>query len=419
MWKGEIIKKKKYFKIVFANFFSDLIRFVSMHKRILALYLILCVILIPISWQQDMYDWYFVVGKLFSEGKNVYEPLNVQAIIKRGDTGRWGYPPFFLPLFSFSYVVSAVINLPFHVVCKSLVAFVNVLVAMELEKIAKSSRVVALYLFNPLILISTVMQGFFDVLVIFFVLLALKSLNKKSSAAYMGLSSLCKQTAWPLIPFFVTLNLNMKWFLFFSGLVVLGLIPFLILDFQAVMEAVVIQHQARIGISPWSTIVKFASISGPVIQWLNICIAATQLILIVLLAVIIKGKLESSNPMGKTKIFEFFVLYELVSLTFVYLIVPPVPHFLSYLLFPTILLMVTYPEFKYPYIFISITGYVVFTLDQGLRQTVFHYDVWAGSIYLGYHHLELLVWIVGACLSLIVYATFFYIFYKKTWRRET
>lgn len=417
MRKGETIKKKEYCKIFFTNFFNDLIRFVSVHKKILVLYLVLCAILIPISWQQDMYDWYFVVGKLFSEGKNVYEPLNVQAIIKRGDTGQWGYPPLFLPLFSFSYVVSAVINLPFHVVCKSLVAFVNVLVAMELEKNAKSSRVVALYLFNPLILVSTIIQGFFDVLVIFFILLALKSLNKTHSAAYVGLSSLCKQTAWPLIPFFVTLNLNLKWFLFFSGLVVGGFIPFLILDFQAVMEAVVIQHQARIGISPWSTIVNFASISGPLVQWLNICIATTQLVLIVLLAVIVRGKLKSSNPLDKTKIFEYFVLYELVSLTFVYLIVPPVPHFLSYLLFPTILLMVTHPEFKYPYIFISITGYVVFTLDQGLRHNVFHYDVWAGPIYLGYYHLELLVWIVGACLSLIMYASFFYIFYK-TWRRD-
>ncbi len=212
--------------------------------------------------------------------------------------------------------------------------------------------------------------------------------------------------------------MNIKWFLFFSGLVVGGLIPFLILDFQAVMEAVVMQHQARIGISPWSTIVKFTSISDPLIQWLNICIATTQLVLIVLLAVIIKGKLKSSNPLDKTKIFEYFVLYELVSLTFVYLVVPPVPHFLSYLLFPTILLMITHPDFKYPYIFISIAGYVVFTLDQGLRHNVFHYSVWAGPIYLGYYHLELLVWIVGACFSLIMYVSFFYVFYK-IWRRDT
>ena len=410
--------KKAYCKTALTKFFNDFKDFVSLHRKILILYVILCVILIPISWQQDVYDWYFVVGKLVSEGKNVYEPLNVQAIIKRGDTGQWGYPPLFLPLFSFSYIVSAVINLPFHVVCKSLVAFVNVLVAMELEKIAKSSRVVALYLFNPLILVSTIMQGFFDVLVIFFILLALKSLNKTSSAAYMGLSSLCKQTAWPLIPFFVVLNLNIKWFFFFLSLVVAGLLPFLMLNFQAVMEAVVIQHQARIGISPWSTIVKFASISGPLIQWLNICVATTQLVLIVLLAVTVRGKLKSSNSLDKTKIFEYFLLYELVSLTFVYLVVPPVPHFLSYLLVPTILLMATHPEFKYPYIFLSITGYVVFTMDQGLRHTVFHYNVWAGPIYLGYYHLELLVWIVGACLSLIIYASFVFTFYK-IWRRDT
>ena len=411
------MKKKEYWKIALTVFLNDFNTFVSLHKRMLILYVALCVILIPISWQQDVYDWYFVVGKLFSEGKNVYEPLNVQAIVKRGDTGQWGYPPLFLPFFSLSYVISTVAGMPFHVVYKPLVAFINVLVAMELEKFVKSSRVVALYLFNPLTLVSTIIQGFLDVLVIYFIILALKSLYETSSAVYTGFSSLCKQTAWPLIPFFIMLNLNKKWCLFFLGLVIGGFIPFLILDFQAVIVATVLQHQARIGVSPWSTIIKFIGSGGPLIQFINIGIATAQLTSIFGLAVVIRTRLKKTNPLDKMKILEYFVLYEIVSLTFVYFLVPPVPHFLVYLLVPTILLMDVHPEFKYPYVFMSIAGYAVFTIDQGLRHNIFHYSVWAGPIYLGYYHLELLVWIVGACLSLTMYASFFYVFYK-IWRRD-
>lgn len=415
--------KKAYFKAALTNFFNDFKGFVSSHKKILTLYTILCLILIPISWQQDVYDWYFVVGKLLSEGKNVYEPLNIQAIIKRGDTGRWGYPPFFLPFFSFSYVVSAFINLPFHVVYKSLVAFVNILVAMELEKIAKSSRVVALYLFNPLIIVSTIIQGFFDVLVIFLILLALKSLNKKSSATYMGLSSLCKQTAWPLIPFFLVLNLNIKWILLFMGVIIGGVVSFIVLDFHAIFEALFMQSLRRVGIYPWEFLFEFGGLDNQLLRLVDVILIAVQLFAITLLTVIIRIRLRRTSELDKVKTIEYFLLYELIALTFVYFLIPPNPHFLSYLLFPTIILMTTYTQFKYPYVLTSVGGYVVFSINQGLRHNIFRYPVWAGPeylappIYLGYYHLRLFEWIIGGCLSIVMYVAYVYAFIK-IWRSD-
>jgi len=391
------------------NFFVNFINFTKRQKKVLFIYFLLCAVLIPISWQQDVYDWYYFIGKFVVEGKNVYEPINVYAIAKRGDTGRYGYPPFFLPFFSSSYIVSNFFTLPFHIPLKSFLVFINVLIAMELEKITKNSQSVSLYLFNPLIIVAAAVQGFPDVLVIYFILKAFQSLEKDSSAAYLGLSCLCKQTAWPLSPFFLMLNLNKKRLLIFFATFLGGVLPFVILNYQAVLRALVLDYSNRVGVSPLAvsslfSFLKYIQLS----PWVIPILLMLEFTLTLLLLIFIRKKLEG-DIQNKVKVGKYLVFYELVTFSFLYFLAP---HFLSYLLFPIIILMAMHSYFEYPYFFLTVAGYLFFIVDQGLRHNIFHYNVWAGPIYLGFLQLELFNTIVQSVMAIIMYSSFLYSFYK-------
>jgi len=406
MCKRRIIE---FWVIGIKKFLADLLFFAKTHKKMLLIYFFLCALLIPLSWQQDVYDWYYFLGKFVVEGKNVYEPINVYAIVKRGDTGRFGYPPFFLLLFSLSYVISDISTLPFHIIYKLFPVIVNVLIAMQLEKITKSSQSVALYLFNPLTIVTVAVQGFLDVLVIYFIIKVFQDFGKKSSAAYLGLSSLSKQTAWPLVPFFLMLNLNLKWFVVLAAVFLGGLAPFVILNCQSLLNALLFGYINRLGVSPLSPFLVFDFLKKVELHpWIDIISVGLQLMSILVLSLFVKIRLKKSAQ-NKTKLMEYFMFYELVTFSFLYFLAP---HFLSYLLFPIVILMATYSEFKYPYFCVTIAGYVFFIFDQGLRHNFFHYNVWAPHIYLGFAYFEPVSRIIGGIMSAIMYGSFLFTFFR-------
>lgn len=349
------------------------------------------------------------MGKFVVEGKNVYEPINVYAIAKRGDTGRYGYPPFFLPFFSVSYIVSNFFTVPFHIILKTFLVFINVLIAMELEKITKNLQSVSLYLFNPLIIVVASVQGFLDVLVIYFILKTFQSLEKDSSAAYLGLSCLCKQTTWPLLPFFLMLKLNKKRLLIFFAIFLGGVLPFVILNCQTVLRALVLDYSNRVGVSPLAVSSLFSFLKYIKLPpWVIPILLLLEFTWTFLLLIFIRKKLEG-GVQNKVKVARYLLFYELVTFSFLYFLAP---HFLSYLLFPIIILMATHSYFGYPYFFLTVAGYVFFIVDQGLRHNIFHYNVWAGPIYLGFLQLELFNTIVQSVMAIIMYSSFFYGYYK-------
>jgi len=403
-------------KKLLTNFLTAFLTFSSQHKVALFLYAAICALLIPISWQQDVYDWYYVVGRLFLEGKNVYEPLNINAIVKRGDSGMWGYPPLFLPFFSLTYFVSALTTTPFHLVLKVSLAVIGVLVAMQMEEISGKSAVVPLYLFNPVAIIGTIVQGFPEVILVYLLLLSLRNLDNIQSAAHVGLAALGKQTIWPMVPFFLASNLTKKWLIVFFGFTFAGTIPFLLLNYPLFIQASVLQHLSRTGTQAWEFLLGTANVGGAFDEALNLLLIAAQVASVSLLAFLVRRKilrLRAHKP-SIAKYIEYFLAYEILCLTILFLIVPQQPHFLLYVLFPTILLMAKYPEFKYPYALTTIIGYTMFTLDQGLRHSVFHYEVWEVA-YLSYAQLEPVILVSGALGSIVFYLCYFYAFYK-IWR---
>jgi hypothetical protein len=351
------------------------------------------------------------MGKFFVEGKNVYSPINTYAIIVRNETGRWGYPPLFLPIFSTIYLISNFLNVPFHIILKLLVVIINLVAAKKIEEFANSPSAVELFLFNPLIFISTVIQGFLDVLVVYFILLALEKTRETDSAVYVALSSLCKQTAWPLIPFFFALNHNKKYILTFTVVFLAGLFPFLLTCFSDITYSIIFQHQVRVGILPFSYLLSLFNLE--VLQhagfiYVQYAVIGVEILLIIFLAIYAARKIN--EKMGKVEILKYFLLFEIVSLSFLYLLVPLHPHFLTYIIIPIIILTCVYPKVAYLYIMVTVAGYISFTLDQGLRSNIFHYQVWQGPIYLGYWHLASIIWPVCAILSVIIYLLSFYVF---------
>lgn len=394
----------QHFLKAYKNFFYN-------HRRSIIIYLFLCSILIPYSWQQDVYDWYYFMGKFFVEGKNVYSPINTYAITVRNESGRWGYPPLFLPIFSTIYLISNFLSVPFHIILKVLVVIINLLTAKKIEEFANNPWTVELFLFNPLIFVSTVIQGFLDVLVMYFILLALEKTRRTDSAVYVALSSLCKQTAWPLIPFFFALNRNKKYLLTFTVVFLAGLSPFLLTCFNDIIYSTIFQHQVRVGVMPFSYLLSLFNLEvfqHPVFMYVQYAVIGIEILLIIFLAIYAARKIN--EKMDKLEILKYFLLFEIVSLSFLYLLVPLHPHFLTYIIIPIVILTCVYPKVKYLYITVTIAGYISFTLDQGLRNNIFHYPVWQGPIYLGYWHLAGIIWPVCAILSIIIYLLSFYVF---------
>jgi hypothetical protein len=351
------------------------------------------------------------MGKFFIEGKNVYSPINTYAIVVRGESGRWGYPPLFLPIFSIAYLISAFLNVPLHIILKILVVIINLFAAKKIEDFANSPSAAELFLFNPLIFISTVIQGFLDVLVVYFILFALENIRKSESAVYVALSSLCKQTTWPLIPFFFALNHNKKYLLTFTVVMLAGLSPFLLTNFNDITYSIIFQHQVRVGILPFSYLLSLFNLE--VFQYagfmyVQYAVIGVQVSLIMFLAIYAARKIN--EKMDKVEILKYFLLFEIVSLSFLYLLVPLHPHFLTYIIIPIIILTCVYPKVKYLYIIVTVAGYISFTLDQGLRHNIFHYPVWQSSIYLGYWRLASIIWPTCAILSVAIYSLFFYVF---------
>jgi len=398
------------------HFLDSYKNFLIRHKKTITAYLILSAIIVPFSWQQDIYDWYYFMGKFILEGKNVYSPINTYAIIKRGDTGRWGYPPLFLPIFSFSYLISAFVGVPFHVCLKIIVVFISLIVAKKIEEFAGNPSAVELFLFNPLIFTSVVIQGFLDVLIIYFILLALENIEKRSSAVYLAFSFLSKQTAWPLMPFFLAIKCDVSWFLIFTAVVIAGLAPFLFISFNDTIYSVALQHQTRVGIAPFSYLLSLFNIKfSGILLYAHYTVIAIQATLTVILSIYIGKKLRRETH-DKIKILKYFLLFEVISMSYLYLLVPPIPHFVTYLIVPIIILMFTYPQFKYLYAVLSVITYISYTLDQGLRHNIFHYRVWEHLIYLGYWQLAGIIWPTFSLLSIVMYLIFFYVFRRGTKR---
>ena len=392
------------------HFLDSYKNFLIRHKKTITVYLILSAVIVPFSWQQDVYDWYYFMGKFILEGKNVYSPINTYAIIKRGDTGRWGYPPLFLPIFSLSYLISAFAGIPFHVCHKIIIIFISLIVAKKIEEFAGNPSAAEFFLFNPLIFTSTVIQGFLDVLVMYFILLTLINIEKRSSAAYLAFSFLSKQTAWPLMLFFLAIKCNVSWFLIFAAVVMIGLAPFLFISFNDTIYSIALQHQTRVGIAPFSYLLSLFNIKlSGILPYVHYTVIAIQVTLTVILAICIGKKLRRETH-DKIKILKYFLLFEVISMSYLYLLVPPIPHFVTYLIVPIIILMYAYPRFKYLYVALSVITYISYTLDQGLRHNIFHYRVWEPLIYLGYWQLTGIIWPVFSLLSIIMYLIFFYVF---------
>lgn len=398
MLKAEVLPFLYSYKKLFYN-----------HRRSIIIYLILCSVFIPYSWQQDVYDWYYPLGKFCIEGKNVYSPINTYAIIVRGESGRWGYPPLFLPIFSAVYLISDFLDVPFHIILKIFIVAINLLAAKKIEEFANNPWAVELFLFNPLVFISSIIQGFLDVFVMYLVILALDKIKKAESAVYAALSSLCKQTVWPLMLFFFVVNRDKKYALTFAAVFIAGLSPFIFTCFSDVTYSIAFQHQIRLGIMPFSyllSLLNFDITQYEEFKYIQYAAVSVQVLLVIFFAAFVARRVN--KEMDKIEILKYFFMFEVVSLSFLYLLVPLHPHFLVYLIIPIVILACVYPKFRYLYIMVTLASYISFTVDSGLRHNVFHYPVWQDAIYLGYWRLTNIIWPTCALLSVLMYLLFFY-----------
>lgn len=397
-------------KVETLHFLNSYKKFFYNHRRSIIIYLILCAIFIPYSWQQDVYDWYYFLGKFCVEGRNVYSPINTYAIMFRGESGRWGYPPLFLPIFSAVYLISNFLSLPFHIILKIFIVAINLLAAKKIEEFASSPSAVALFLFNPVVFISSIIQGFLDVFVMYLIILALEKIRKTESAVYAALSSLCKQTVWPLIPFFFVVNHDKKYILTFAAVFIAGLSPFLFTCFSDVTYSIAFQHQIKLGILPFSYLLSLFNLDITQYEgfsYIQYAAIGVQVLLVIFFAVFVARRVNKG--MDKIEILKYFFMFEVVSLSFLYLLVPLHPHFLTYLIIPVVILACAYPKFRYLYIMVTLASYISFTVDSGLRHNVFHYPVWQDAIYLGYWRLTNIIWPTCAVLSVLMYLLFFYV----------
>jgi hypothetical protein len=328
----------------------------------------------------------------------------------RGESGRWGYPPLFLPIFSAVYLISAFFAVPFHIILKIFLVAINLLAAKKIEEFAGNPSAVELFLFNPVVFISSIIQGFLDVFVMYLIILALDKIRKTESAVYVALSSLCKQTVWPLIPFFFVVNRDKKYLLTFAIVLIAGLSPFLFTCFSDVIYSIAFQHQIKLGILPFSYLLSLFNLDitqHEGFTYIQYAAIGVQVSLVIFFAVFIAKRLN--KEMDKIEILKYFFMFEVVSLSFLYLLVPLHPHFLTYLVIPIVILACVYPKFRYLYIMVTLASYISFTVDSGLRHNVFHYPVWQDAIYLGYWRLTNMIWPTCAILSVLMYLLFFYV----------
>lgn len=223
------------------------------------------VLIAPFFYDTFNFQNWLSAANLFAQGINPYQfCYNLQIF------DMFPYPSMFLYLISLGYEVLQAFGLRwFLVFFKSLLAISNVVSGYLIFRIVialkgdshLAKKAACLFVFNPLLVYVTSVQGEFDPLVILFTVLAAYFfvLNKRLtlSALSLGVGFSLKLYPLLLLPFFLVYVKNFKKKVTFTLLVIapmlLASLPFLILDYQSYINVAFNTGGGAGPFSPWQS----------------------------------------------------------------------------------------------------------------------------------------------------------------------
>jgi len=375
--------------------FLSLNRFVIDHKWTLLVYAITTIILLPFTWQMDVYVWYYRAGEALAKAVNPYTQFNEYAILYQGETGRWGLPPLTLLPVMIAYTLSSLSSTPFHITLKLLMAIVNIFIAKEIVNISGKKSTFSYWLLNPFALIMVIGWGFFvQPLATIFLLLSIKHFKERKGAFYFGCSCLSYQLIWPLIPFYFVARMTpifekwqlknlMKflkkeelkeyliWLAVFCLTFLIPLLFFFLVDSYALFHALLTDPLTQLrDFSLW----KFISLLDIIPRYLLVEVSNYFTYAFILFALFYSDILfETKESILPENIAKGTFLVSLPIFILNYRLGEPYYYF-HLLALSTILL--TRKSFRLFYGLFTLLSYAFFLLSMGFRHIILHYMPW-------------------------------------------
>jgi len=373
---------------------SGLRRFIIAYKWPLLVYAVITAIILPFTWQMDVYDWYYQAGEALSKGVNPYTQFNMYAIEYRAETGRWWTPPLTLLPVMIAYSLTSLSSIPFHITLKLLIAVANIFAAKEIANISGKKSAFSYWLLNPFALVVVIGWGFFvQVIVTIFLLLSVKYFKEKKGAFYFGCSCLSYQVIWFLIPFYLVirvgpplkkllksrscqflnkeLNECLKWVVIFCSTFLIPLSFFYALDSQALLHALLIDPLIQFrDFSVWKFISLLDLVPPYLLAQLSNYLTYAFIVFALFYSDILFRAQESILPENITR---GILLVSLPVFILNYRLGEPYYYF--HLLALSIILLGK-ASFRLFYGLFTLLAYTYFLLSMGFRHILFHYKPW-------------------------------------------